>query len=489
MKLPCVHLSDINTRVYTDDTLYQSWHKDLNLAQQSILIEAGILPFLKTVTYRSNNPLCTAVINFIVDGQLTVGQSKLQITEEEIHEATRLPNSGRDVTTSTDCNGNEIIVSLTSQTDASRLIMNDIIDPVVQFASKFLVYKVLGYTKKSDSIPFKYVKTAIEVAQGVRFNWCKFIKDKMLQQIEVIQREHKGVFTYPTVLQFLALKAFNRNYIPRSSIGEGEASINAYNCCGKNATNSTKEKEIIDEGLMCIVADIMNEHKYRIITESPKKTEKNTNQRKRKTKGKTPQKNVHKSVPELASSSKSHTDEMSNTLPGLSNDIKESDGVNSMLLASPQPSESECTGPFDKKLKCSDNTTKEKSSQQVEDLKAIESKGMGSKADLAAVSVKQEMEVCGKTQEQDKDCDKELHNLRIENSQLLNEKLQWELERAMLEAQKDQLIDEKALVLQENEQLEIENSNLRAKLLENVQLSAELQRKLTKMEKFWGCSA
>ena len=77
----------------------------------------------------------------------------------------------------------------------------------------------------------------------------------------------------------------------------------------------------------------------------------------------TPLKNAHKFVPDLDSSSKSQTDEMSNTLGGLSNDVKESNCVNSRLLAFPHPSESECSGPFDKKLKCIDNTKFEKSSQ------------------------------------------------------------------------------------------------------------------------------
>ena len=110
--------------------------------------------------------------------------------------------------------------------NASGLLLDRILDPSVQFACKFLA-------RRPRTNPFKYVAAAVDVSQGVCFNWCKFLKERMLEQIESVQKGHSTSFNYPTILRFLALKAFGKVWIPRSDISDADPGINTCTVLGR----------------------------------------------------------------------------------------------------------------------------------------------------------------------------------------------------------------------------------------------------------------
>ncbi|GLJ11045.1 hypothetical protein SUGI_0141260 [Cryptomeria japonica] len=79
------------------------------------------------------------------------------------------------------------------------------------------------------------------------------------------------------------------------------------------------------------------------------------------------------------------------------------------------------------------------------------------------------------------------HSRRLSEKEALEEeKSLWEVEKASLEAQKMHLASEKLWALQEKQQLEMENSRLQSHLLQEIQITAELQRKLNKIKESWG---
>lgn len=456
--------SNVKAHEINAESLYSMWHHDLDPSQQTVIAQAGILPFLKAVTYRSDTALCGALIDFIADGQLIVGGNRLQITEDEIQQATGLPNSGKDVSPSTDYDRIELTVRLTKfkiGANNSGLLLDFIVDPLERFAAKFLAYKLLGL-KKPGYIPFKYVEIAIEVSQGVCFNWCKFLKERMLQQIELVHKERRGTFNYSTILQFLAFKAFNENWIPRCVVGDGEPLINVYSICGRDAVKGKEEKRMVSKGVSCIIDNIMKEHGHRVLGGS-EETEAIPHSREKKkmlnsayvwyTDKKL---KLGSNVNEIPSSCpKPYVDEMPNLLPIPSNAQHATIEQNGCISF--------------------DDSTK---------LGAVEAEPKSSTGETDVYMMSHE--------EQERQRSKGLDFVQIDHSRLLSEKEAleeekslWEVEKAALEAQKMHLASEKLWALQEKQQLEMENSRLQSHLLQEIQITAELQRKLNKMKESW----
>ncbi|GLJ11026.1 hypothetical protein SUGI_0140760 [Cryptomeria japonica] len=259
--------SGVKVHEINSESLREMWEHDLTDLQRGVLVEAGILPFLYAVTYRCDTALCAAVIDFMADGQLTVGDRRMDITEDQIREATGLPTSGKIVSPTRNYHRGDILMRLTRSGTAvcsSGVLVEKIVNPNVRFACKFLACKLLG-VKTPGCIPFKYVETAIEVSQGVCFNWCKFVKERMFEQIESIQKRCTISFDYPTILQYLAFKAFDQSWIPRTVITPGDPSINIYKVLGRDGEGSREDKRVANNGISHIVHNIMMDHGHRVL--------------------------------------------------------------------------------------------------------------------------------------------------------------------------------------------------------------------------------
>ncbi|GLJ11040.1 hypothetical protein SUGI_0141090 [Cryptomeria japonica] len=239
------------------DILQKEWERNLNEDQRSAFQRAGIVPFLGAVVYRAECFLCGAIIECMEDGKLAIGNHVLEITEKTIQRITALPSSGKDVSVAHYSPHDRIALktSLTNSQDGATVsgLQFDLIrDPAIQFAAKFLVFRLLGI-KQERVIPFKNVQTAIELSKGVQFNWCNFIKERILHHIGRIQKNGGGRFNYPTILQALALEAFNNPSMPSKVISDGEPYINAFILCGRNIPKTAEENKMIRQGISDIL--------------------------------------------------------------------------------------------------------------------------------------------------------------------------------------------------------------------------------------------
>ena len=262
--------SGVKVHEANSESLRQMWKANLSDAERAVFMVAGIFPFLNAVTYQCSSALCAAVIDFMVDGQLTVGDNRMQITEEHIREATGLPIAGISVSPSRVYDRDVLTLRHTGSkmgATPSGLLLDRILDPSVQFACKFLAGRLLG-VKTPGTIPFKYVAAAVDVSKGVCFNWCEFVKERMLEQIVSVQKGRSTSFNYPTILQFLALKAFGEVGIPRSDISDADPGINTYTVLRRadvvRRKRGRKERKAAGAGVSSLVVNIMEYHGHRV---------------------------------------------------------------------------------------------------------------------------------------------------------------------------------------------------------------------------------
>eukprot|EP01018_Ginkgo_biloba_P034509 Gb_41425 [translate_table: standard] len=212
---------DISIRETDDPLIRDEWYAmGENNELRTTIVQAGLEKFLPLPPLDINETFALRAISMVADRP-----SILDISVESIHRLTGLPMSGEVPSGDRTLKRRTVAAELCHSTEAATWMgikVADIKDPALRLVTRFVVSRLMLH-QKNVYFPAQYGNLFKQVLRGMKFNWCKYILKKIMEQLEGIRTAERGSHCHcPTILLGLIFAQCPNAKLPEIQVEVGE---------------------------------------------------------------------------------------------------------------------------------------------------------------------------------------------------------------------------------------------------------------------------